>query len=157
MLLCQSNRHLRGQRIVNLWNNVFQVRNNQRAKYECYSEVVEDGDSVRIDRLYSSIITKVVGTQVAEAVALAQLGMPPESFSVLLEGNPIPRHTSTVFRIVQQYFAQQLAINVAETRGLIKLATQIAYSKFSTQPYSRSSAQVLQVKLRILSLTRNVG
>jgi len=117
--LCRSNQRLRVQRIVDVWSTVFRARPDSQADYILRSESRHGTDIMEDDRLFSSTITKAVGAWIIEAQVLLSLGMPQDSFSVLLDGSPTPRHTSTVFKIVQRDVAWQLALDAAYARGLL--------------------------------------
>ncbi|KAI4694268.1 hypothetical protein J4E81_006484 [Alternaria sp. BMP 2799] len=90
--LCQFNRRLRVQRIVNMWSSVFRPRPASRIDYVT-AMGGDTPDRMKDDRLYSSTITKAVETWIAEAQALPSLGMPRDSLSVLLDGSPTIEHT----------------------------------------------------------------
>ena len=117
--LCRSNQRLRVRRIVDIWSTVLRARPDSQADYILRSESRRGIDSMEDDRLFSSTITKAVGAWIIEAQALSSLGMPQDSFSVLLDGTPTLEHTSTVFKIVQQDIAWQLALDAAYARGLL--------------------------------------
>ena len=131
--LCQTNRRLRVQRIVNVWSSVFRVRPELRVDYIIRS-AYENSDIVKDDRLFSSTITKAVGAWIAEAQALLSLGMPQKSFSMLLDGNPTPEHTSTVFQIVQRDVAWQSSLDAAYDQG--HLPTPTWYERRSRAGYN---------------------
>jgi hypothetical protein len=78
-------------------------------------------ESLASDRLRAEDITKAVGTWVMEALALPSLGMPEDSFTLILDGSPTPKHTSEIFRtVVQRDAAWQTALNLSYSRGLLR-------------------------------------
>lgn len=70
--------------------------------------------------LNSDQITANVATWITEALALEQEGMPPGSFSLLLDGNPCPDLCSRIFEsIVQRDAAWQQAWTEAIERDML--------------------------------------
>ncbi|KAF1847074.1 uncharacterized protein K460DRAFT_281411 [Cucurbitaria berberidis CBS 394.84] len=107
--LCQENPLLRVERWVNLWRNVLPagsspVRVVAHRGNACYR--VED----QMDRLVSADVTgRCIAPWIMEALALGRLGMPPESFTLILDGQPTPDKSAQVFEIVQRDAAWQAA------------------------------------------------
>lgn len=72
------------------------------------------------DQCPAERITKSVGMWVAEALILPSLGMPKDSFTLILDGNPTPDHTSHVLRsVIQRDLIWQAALDISYTRGLL--------------------------------------
>ncbi|KAH7552247.1 hypothetical protein BM1_09109 [Bipolaris maydis] len=116
--LCQKNKKLHVERRVNLWNAVFAPDYSRQEEYLncwCYRGV----DSMQNDRLKASEVSQVVGNWMVEALALPSLGMPEGSFTLVLDGDPIPEHTSKVFQIMQRDAAWQAALGLCCSRGLV--------------------------------------
>ncbi|KAF5846217.1 hypothetical protein GGP41_003602 [Bipolaris sorokiniana] len=116
--LCQKNKKLHIEHLVNLWKTVFAPNSNLQERYLddwCYQGV----DSMQNDRLQASEVSQLVGNWMVEALALPSLGMPEGSFTLVLDGDPIPEHTSKVFRIMQRDAAWQAALGLCCSRGLL--------------------------------------
>jgi hypothetical protein len=75
---CRENKNLRIKRNVSLWTNLFPVHN---AYYLRHHE-----DEV----LHTKDVTKEVARWLVEAMELPSLGMPPGSFTMILDGDPLP-------------------------------------------------------------------
>ncbi|KAF1847202.1 uncharacterized protein K460DRAFT_363309 [Cucurbitaria berberidis CBS 394.84] len=116
---CRENRNLRVERFVSLWKNAFPISQLRTPLYMIATPLFLESGTLDDDRLPANRTTKAVGTWVAEALALPSLGMPENSFTLVLDGNPTPEHTSEVFRVVQRDVAWQLALDTCYTRGLL--------------------------------------
>ncbi|KAH7363384.1 hypothetical protein B0T11DRAFT_93367 [Plectosphaerella cucumerina] len=89
---CKENPRLRVERRVSIWN------------------VVVNG-SVYTSNPPSHIFGRVVALWIVEAHDLAALGMPAGSFSLLLDGDPIPEHSTHLFQtVLHRDVAWQLVI-----------------------------------------------
>ncbi|EUC32498.1 hypothetical protein COCCADRAFT_98462 [Bipolaris zeicola 26-R-13] len=115
--LCQKNKKLHVERRVNLWKTVFAPSSSIQHRY--LHEWWRGVDSMQNDRLQASEVSQLVGNWMVEALALPSLGMPEGSFTLVLDGDPIPEHTSKVFRIVQRDAAWQAAVDLCYSRGLV--------------------------------------
>ncbi|EUC44770.1 hypothetical protein COCMIDRAFT_70675, partial [Bipolaris oryzae ATCC 44560] len=116
--LCQKNKNLHVERRVNLWKTVFTPHPFDQYDYLngwCDREIT----SMQNDRLQAATVSRSIGKWMAEALALPSLGMPEGSFTLVLDGNPVPKHTSRVFRIVQRDAAWQAALDLCYSRGLV--------------------------------------
>jgi len=127
--LCQSNPKLRIKRVVSLWRNAFPVTPYRKFDYgEASQRCGENREldlcalvRIRNDRLLSKHISKAVGSWMAEALALPDLGMPEGSFRLVFEGEPTSPDTPTTdaFRVVQRDIAWQCALDTAYSRGML--------------------------------------
>ncbi|KAK1974470.1 hypothetical protein LZ30DRAFT_607915 [Colletotrichum cereale] len=104
--LCRENPLLRVERRVNLWRNVFQSDYRYFTPRERYRGRNEENAT----SLDSALITYNVGSWIAEALALIPAGMPESSYSLVLDGNPVPQLCTRIFQsVVQRDVAWQLA------------------------------------------------
>ncbi|KAF2865357.1 hypothetical protein BDV95DRAFT_599820 [Massariosphaeria phaeospora] len=111
--LCQKNLRLRIERRASLWTNIF-LRDSC-----CFSgkEIVHTGGI--LVGLEAHHITRLMGPWITEALALTSLGMPPESFTLVIDGEPILEKSSEVFGIVQRDAAWQAALDECYSRQLL--------------------------------------
>ncbi|CAO2655409.1 Nn.00g104730.m01.CDS01 [Neocucurbitaria sp. VM-36] len=108
---CQENQNLRIERFVNLWKSAFPVSKHNVHRYIRGDQSELDQGALDDDLLEDCTITKVVGAWIMEALALPSLGMPEDSFTLILDGDRIPEHTSEVFRVVQRDAAWQSTLD----------------------------------------------
>ncbi|KAF9874204.1 hypothetical protein CkaCkLH20_08187 [Colletotrichum karsti] len=94
------------ERRINLWTNVFQRDiNYQSAEARCKWD-----RRVTPPFLHSDQITDNVSCWIMEALALAPAGMPPSSFTLVLDGAPAPDDCTQIFQsVVQRDVAWQSA------------------------------------------------
>ena len=92
---CQENPKLQVTHTVSLWKNAFPVAYDRRLEY--MDGAPSDPDR---DHLLAKGITKSIGTWLMEASALPSLGMPNNSYRLVLDGSPDIEYTSEVFRVV---------------------------------------------------------
>jgi hypothetical protein len=119
---CVENPELRILRYVNLWQNGFPVHIEQRDPYVfgLHGRMdIAPPDHLKDDKLSARGVTQSVGTWIVESLLLPSLGMPQGSYTLVLDGNPIPEQTAAVFRIVQRDAAWQTALDLRHTRQLI--------------------------------------
>ncbi|KXH42631.1 hypothetical protein CSIM01_09593 [Colletotrichum simmondsii] len=111
---CKQNPQLRIERRVNLWRNGLQpdpTFDTPSARYEA----TRPSDGLK-DRL----ITSNVSQWVVEALALAPAGMPPASFALVLDGQPVPGLCAEIFqKTVQRDVAWQTAWFESVNRGIV--------------------------------------
>ncbi|KAF5523208.1 hypothetical protein CGCA056_v005615 [Colletotrichum aenigma] len=95
---CQDNPLLRVERRVKLWTNVFLTGMTYDAylEWQCAQQTGQHETGV----LYSDQITAALGPWIVEAAALVGAGMPPASFSLLLESGGAPELCSQIFQSV---------------------------------------------------------
>ncbi|KAH0437107.1 hypothetical protein CcaCcLH18_03975 [Colletotrichum camelliae] len=107
------------ERRVSLWNVVFQEDMFYRHPDErCWRDKFETRRTPCV--MNSDQITANIATWIIEALALDQEGMPPGSFSLLLNGDPCPDLCSRIFdSIVQRDAAWQQAWTEAIERGIL--------------------------------------
>jgi hypothetical protein len=106
--LCQDNPALRVERRVNLWRNAFPAGSCNVSKIA--GNNIEFVKSRGLHRLRSrEISAQCLAPWVMEALALPGLGMPPQSFTLILDGHPILQHTSEAFKTAQRDAACQHA------------------------------------------------
>ncbi|CAH0027867.1 unnamed protein product, partial [Clonostachys rhizophaga] len=97
---CVENPSLKVERKVSLFGNLLQ----------CY------GQSSR--KLFHESIPCVLSTWLVEALALPSAGMPPGSFSLVIDGEPAPDQASEIFQaFMQRPAALQAAFDEASARG----------------------------------------
>jgi hypothetical protein len=65
-------------------------------------------------------VTKAIGNWFVETLALPQLGMPEGSFTLVLDGNPIPHKATEVFSVVQRDAAWQCALDTCYASGQLE-------------------------------------
>jgi hypothetical protein len=119
---CWANPMLRVERFVPLWESVFTVRSERRITYthDRHRDVNDPiPRSLRSDKLSASTITYSVATWIVECLRLPSLGMPEGSFSLVLDGNPIPDKTAELFQVVQRDVAWQKALDLCYARSLL--------------------------------------
>jgi hypothetical protein len=119
---CQANPKLCVERFVSLWESAFTVKPERRAIYtHDMHEDVNDPipEFLKSDRLFANTITRSVATWIVECLRLPSLGMPEGSFTLVLDGNPIPDKTAEVFQVVQRDVAWQKALDLCYARDLL--------------------------------------
>ncbi|KAK2031600.1 hypothetical protein LX32DRAFT_637013 [Colletotrichum zoysiae] len=103
---CRENPLLRVERRVDLWGNAFHADyrfHTPRERYRARYAKTETG-------LDSALITYNLGAWIMEAQLLASAGMPESSYSLVLDGDPVPQLCTEIFRaVVQRDVAWQLA------------------------------------------------
>ena len=108
---CLQNPQLHIERRVNMWK-VLLVGCFGKNVYE-HSEQLEDiqshGEDCYFDRFSADYIGRICCRWITEASALSAHGMPAESFSLVLDGDPAPDQSSEVFEIVKEDAAWQVA------------------------------------------------
>jgi hypothetical protein len=116
---CQANPLLRVERRVDLWRTVFplgsvhtHIRGTCQVPFQRARR--ENGE------LRAHTISHSLGPWIVEAHALAAKGMPSGSFRLVLDGDPVPAHTSTVFSALLRDVAYQRALHTAHARGWIR-------------------------------------
>ena len=119
ILFCQQNPKLRIERFVSLWKNIFPTTPYRIMQWIFANGKQMDINAVEDDRIPAGRITGAVATWVAEALVLPTLGMPEDSYILVLDGNPTPRHTNELFRVVQRDMTWQSALDTAYVRGLL--------------------------------------
>jgi hypothetical protein len=117
--ICTENPHLRVERIVSLWHNVFPVLQWAYTHENRESRHVNDPWWLRNDKLLSQQITKSVGAWITEALLLPDLGMPKDSYTLVLDGSPTPEKSTAVFDIVQRDVAWQ-TLDICYARGSVR-------------------------------------
>jgi len=115
--LCKDNPKLRVRRLANLWKNVFTVSSTSRLLYTHRGSRQRESSSMHRSQLAAKDITRAVGEWIMDASALPSLGMPEDSYTLILDGGPTLDHTSRVFQTVQRDVAWQTALDVLYARG----------------------------------------
>lgn len=113
---CQENSNLRIERRVSLWRAVFPA-----GAESVFCVALGDPDDVgpnRIDVLRADSITRQgLAPWIMEAIALPQFGMPPQSFSLIIDGEPTSDKSAWVFQsVIQRDAAWQTAFEKHCTR-----------------------------------------
>ncbi|KAJ3956616.1 hypothetical protein N0V92_006851 [Colletotrichum tropicale] len=113
---CKENPLLRVERRVSLWRNAFQTDTAYRSPEARYKPRYRYTPWA----MDSAQVTHNVASWVIEALALEPAGMPPGSFSLLLDGQPVPWQCTQVFQlIVQRDAAWQAAWLLSLDRGIL--------------------------------------
>ncbi|GJC99958.1 C6 transcription factor [Colletotrichum higginsianum] len=124
--LCKENPLLHVERRVNLWRNVFQpglLKETPRQRYQLREESTQPG----MESLNSCVVTRNVASWIVEAHELVPAGMPASSYSLLLDGDPVPQLTSRIFQsIVQRDVAWQEAWTMSVDQGRIPGLTSVS-------------------------------
>lgn len=84
---CRENPKLRIERHVDLWRNVFQFNARDQHRNKKY----------RVPKLEPVGLTRGIATWIMEALALAPAGMPEQSFTLILDGDPAPKLCAEIF------------------------------------------------------------
>ncbi|KAH9240111.1 hypothetical protein K456DRAFT_48164 [Colletotrichum gloeosporioides 23] len=111
---CRQNPLLKIERRVQLWSNALQDEGyfHSMTKYVLRDEW----------RIQSAQITQSIWKWVQEALALAPAGMPDNSFSLILDGQPLPNLATQMFQaVVQRDIAWQRAWEESLDRGVASL------------------------------------
>ncbi|EQB46378.1 hypothetical protein CGLO_14574 [Colletotrichum gloeosporioides Cg-14] len=113
---CKENPLLRVERRVSLWRNAFQTDTAYRSPDARYKPKYRYTPWA----MDSAQVTHNVASWVIEALALEPAGMPSGSFSLLLDGQPVPWQCTQVFQlIVQRDAAWQAAWLLSLDRGIL--------------------------------------
>ncbi|KAF6840977.1 hypothetical protein CMUS01_03750 [Colletotrichum musicola] len=114
---CQDNPLLRVERRVSLWNNAF-LRDRRYDKHPEHRYQPEL--RIRPWALDAGQITRNIGQWIVEALALGPAGMPPSSFTVLLDGQPVPQQCAQIFQLtIQRDASWQAAWIESLSRGIL--------------------------------------
>ncbi|TQN65445.1 hypothetical protein CSHISOI_10061 [Colletotrichum shisoi] len=115
---CKENPLLRIERRVSLWNNAFQEFRSSTFPIQTPQHQYEQLVSQDKNTLDSSLITASVASWIMEALELAPAGMPASSFSLLLDGNPLPQLCTRIFQsVVQRDLCWQSAMSEVMEQG----------------------------------------
>ncbi|CAN9167452.1 unnamed protein product [Alternaria sp. RS040] len=117
--ICQDHPQLKVERFVSLWRTAIPVSYEDEVSYLAGTQEFIDDGLLEDDRCHANVISKGVGAWIMEAMALPSLGMPHGSFTLVLDGDPLPEQTSRLFRIIQRDAAWQSALNICYTNGLL--------------------------------------
>ncbi|KAJ0314299.1 hypothetical protein Brms1b_006965 [Colletotrichum noveboracense] len=118
---CQDNPLLRVERRVKLWTNVFLTG----ITYDAYLEWqrAQQTGQHETGALYSDQMTATLALWIVEASALVEAGMPPASFSMLLESGGAPELCSQIFQsVVHRDIAWQQAWIESAKNGSLPLS-----------------------------------
>ncbi|KAL7929717.1 hypothetical protein V8C35DRAFT_314625 [Trichoderma chlorosporum] len=103
---CKENPKLRIERRLDLWRNVFQSPSSELANFtftfEGRLEWSTSGYDGRGQGLWSLVLTDSIALWLTEALALLPLGMPKESFKLVLDGGEVPQQCSDIFKAIVQ-------------------------------------------------------
>jgi hypothetical protein len=123
---CLEKPALRVERFVSLWQNAFPVLYSTLYLNAPALDIatpddmdIAAPDGLKNNKLSARDITRSVGEWFVEALLLPSLGMPKESFTLILDGNPTPEATTAAFCIVQRDVAWQVALDIVYQRGLL--------------------------------------
>lgn len=103
---CKENPDLRIERRANLWRSIFHSNRDG----------VRRMGHIGIDQ---NDITSNVARWVIEALALVPAGMPPGSFTLVLDGNPAPEQSTQFFQRIHRDAAWQTALGESFDRGIL--------------------------------------
>lgn len=98
---CLENPLLRVERRVSLWNNVF-LPDRRYSASENPEHRYQPGRRHAPWALDSKQITRNLSEWIVEALALGPAGMPASSFSLLLDGQPVPQQCAQIFQLIVQ-------------------------------------------------------
>lgn len=114
---CKENPKLRIERRANLWRTIWPINS---PSYQPFSGW-DDRESFGEDRpgFHEEEVTECLARWVVEALALVPAGMPPGSFTLVLDGNPDPEHSAQLFQRVQRDAAWQTALGESFDRGYL--------------------------------------
>ncbi|KAF6814913.1 hypothetical protein CPLU01_14276 [Colletotrichum plurivorum] len=114
---CQENTLLRVERRVSLWNNAFL---RDRRYYKHPEDRYQPDLRMRPWALDAGQITRNIGQCIVEALALGPAGMPPSSFTMLLDGQPVPQQCAQIFQLtIQRDASWQAAWIESLNRGIL--------------------------------------
>ena len=119
---CQRYPQLKVERRASLWSNVFPTASHKLEDYLGNDQSLMDEDdegTMIFDRCFARDMTKAVGTWMKEARALIPLGMPHDSFTLVLDGELVPELSSRAFRVIQRDVAWQTALDTCYARGIL--------------------------------------
>jgi hypothetical protein len=129
---CQANPLLHIERRVSLWRTVFSTGSSS-----VFS--VARAAPGTIHRLQACQVTKrSLAPWIMEALALPQLGMPPQSFKLILDGEPIPEKSIEVFiNVVQRDAAWQTAFEqlCAASTNITKWTKMVGKNGFAVRGF----------------------
>ncbi|KAF5013858.1 hypothetical protein FDECE_159, partial [Fusarium decemcellulare] len=117
ILFCKENLQLRVEHRVSLWGNIL-----QRDVIPYFEDVplLEAGVKDNSHRFYIYNAHEAIGGWLAEALAVMEAGMPPGSFSFVLDGEPLADISSDVFqRGIHLAVAWELAFREVAAQGTL--------------------------------------
>jgi hypothetical protein len=117
--VCRKHRQLKVERFVSLWRNAIPVSYKDISAYLHGDQNFLDHGLLDRHRCDAGFISQGVGTWIMEARALPSLGMPQDSFTLVLDGDPLPDQTSRIFKIIQRDAAWQSALDICYDTGLL--------------------------------------
>ncbi|KAI1140137.1 hypothetical protein F5Y05DRAFT_307667 [Hypoxylon sp. FL0543] len=131
---CQENPSLRVKRHANLWRNVFlyglidDSHPLSRSNSNFQSNIMVEQLSTRM--------TEAVSLWTVETLALISAGMPPDSFCLILDGNPVPVRSSEIFQqIVKRHASWQAVMEECIKRGFINRFNLLQNEEFRYDCY----------------------
>ncbi|OHE92938.1 hypothetical protein CORC01_11805 [Colletotrichum orchidophilum] len=118
---CKQNPRLRIERRVNLWRNALQPDSNFHVPYARYQAKFRNTRETPVPwGLEAKQVTSNVSQWIMEALALVPAGMPPASFALVLDGQPVPQLCAEIFqRTIQRDVAWQAAWFESVDRGIV--------------------------------------
>jgi len=106
--VCRNNPDLRVEQRVDLWRNVWPASAGPVTEIMGLSRTQLERE--RLDFMPSDNITRShLAPWIMETLTLPSLGMPPQSFHLVLDGGPDPKLTTDAFEIVQRDASWQRA------------------------------------------------
>jgi hypothetical protein len=117
--VCREHPQLKVERFVSLWRNAIPVSYKDISAYLHGDQNFLDHGLLDRHRCDAGFISQGVGTWIMEARALPSLGMPQDSFTLVLDGDPLPDQTSRIFKIIQRDAAWQSALDICYDTGLL--------------------------------------
>ncbi|KAI7778828.1 hypothetical protein LA080_001609 [Diaporthe eres] len=109
---CKENPNLRIERRANLWRTIWPLKSTSYQPFSGW-----DRDEWDRGGYHEEDVTERVARWIMEALALVPAGMPPGSFTLVLDGNPAPEHCAQLFQRVQRDAAWQIALGESFNRG----------------------------------------
>lgn len=103
--ICQANPNLRIERRVDLWRCVLQ--SGFWAEKNLVADPNLDSIMWRFGFLTASHVANSIAPWIVETVALRNLGMPEECFTMVIDGSPSAQQSSPIFQVLERRALQQ--------------------------------------------------
>ncbi|KAK7414564.1 hypothetical protein QQX98_006591 [Neonectria punicea] len=116
---CQENKFLRIERRVNLWRTIFQEPDMDWWDYS-YSFFSSDSPGEYLKQKLTPKLREPLGHWLFEALGLLDDGMPPDSFTLVLDGDPAPELTTEIFQAaIHRDITWERAFKAAYDRNIL--------------------------------------
>jgi hypothetical protein len=117
-----ENPQLRIIRYVDLWQNALPVAPRSKILYleGCKHDMHGPPQSeLEDDTFHTYGITRSLGAWIMDCHHLRSVGMPKESYTLVLDGDPAPEQATAVFDIVQRDVAWQVALDLRHIQRIM--------------------------------------